>query len=544
MSKPVDQYAQKDKQLFAEVQRLKDGNFDSYQNIYELSKNYIYKVIYDIVQDHHTTEDMMQETYLQVYNKIDSLREAQAFYVWAGRIASNLTLRYLQKYRREVLVEASDDDGEDFIFDKMVNDNEAFIPESVLENEEQQRIIAGILESLSPEQKLTVQYFYYEEMSVNDIAAQMECSTGTVKSRLNYARKSLKTAVSQFETDNDVKLYSLSSLPIFFLVFKHLSEVLALAGQAAGTAAVAGGTMVDSATVVGGTIGDSAAAVRGDAATAGGTAGGSGAMAGFLGTVAGKVAVAAAVVVVVGGAIAVAITHSSNKETANVEEVATGTENTQSSGNDTSNAENNVVEQEFHVPWSVIAGMDRADEHFEDESGSVRDESNYYDTAGNLVCYIIYEYDTREIWGQSWLLEASTKFYYADGTPWEITEYNHTLYEEYPQYGWHQVDICTSTTVQYYPDGTIYGSYSKVAAMMDNGSWTDLSESYYNSDGSIKSSWVADEFVETVNGNWVCLKKTTYNADGSIKYYETYERDERGITTSTNRYNSDGTLRN
>lgn len=318
----LNTYSAKDEQLFKEVQKLMDGQYDSYQNVYELSRKYIYKVIYDIVQDHYTTEDMMQETYLQVYNKIGSLREAQAFYVWVGRIASNLTLRYLQKYRHEVLTETTDDDEEDFIFDKMVNDNEAFIPESVLENQEQQRIIAAILEGLSPEQKLTVQYFYYEEMSVNDIAALMECSAGTVKSRLNYARKSLKTAVSQFETDNNVKLYSLSGLPIFFLVFKDLCEALVLAAQASGTAAVAGGSMIGSASMAGGTVGSNAAiaggtaisggevvtgmaesidaAVSGGTATVGGTAGGSTVTAG--GTAGGNVAAAGSSVISGGGA--------------------------------------------------------------------------------------------------------------------------------------------------------------------------------------------------------------------------------------------------
>lgn len=233
------QYKAKDEQLFAEVQKLMDGNYDSYEQVYELSKKYIYKIINDIVQNHHTTEDMMQETYIQIYNKIGTLREARTFYVWAGRIASNLTLRHLQKYRKEYIQSASGEDDEDFMFDKLENDHEAFIPETVLENEEQQRIIAGIIDELSPEQKLTVQYYYFEEMSVNDIAETMECSTGTVKSRLNYARKSLKDAVNKFEKNNDVKLYSISGLPIFYLVFRAASEGWSTTAGAAVVAGVA-----------------------------------------------------------------------------------------------------------------------------------------------------------------------------------------------------------------------------------------------------------------------------------------------------------------
>lgn len=250
------QYKAKDEQLFAEVQKLMDGKYDSYEQVYELSKKYIYKIINDIVQNHHTTEDMMQETYIQIYNKIGTLRDARSFYVWAGRIASNLTLRHLQKYRKEYIQSASGEDDEDFMFDKLENDHEAFIPETVLENQEQQRIIAGIIDELSPEQKLTVQYYYFEEMSVNDIAETMECSTGTVKSRLNYARKSLKDAVSKFEKSNDVKLYSISGLPIFYLVFRAASEGWSTSAGAAAVAGVASNVAGNALSEVSGGVGD------------------------------------------------------------------------------------------------------------------------------------------------------------------------------------------------------------------------------------------------------------------------------------------------
>ena len=578
MSKSVNLYEKKDKQLFAEVQKLMDGNFESYQNIYELSKNYIYKVIYDIVQDHHTTEDMMQETYLQVYNKINSLREAQAFYVWAGRIASNLTLRYLQKYRREILVEATDDDGEEFIFDTMVNDNEAFIPESVLENEEQQRIIAGILESLSPEQKLTVQYFYYEEMSVNDIAALMECSAGTVKSRLNYARKSLKTAVSQFETDNNVKLYSLSGLPIFFLVFKDLSEAMALGAGVAGAAAVAGGVIGGGAATTGGTLGGSAAVAGGTAigetvaaasggtvATTGaagvvsggavaatgaagvasggtvaaagaagsasvaagggtiaaagtaGTAGGAGATAGFLGTVAGKVAVAAAVAVV-GGAAVVAVT--------------------QTLGNGDSAVESNAVKQEFVDPWTIIySSQEDILENLDVEPGSNLDsraKDSWYDKDGNLLVYQVVEMAVIQVCGETHCV--SSKYYYPDGTLWYTQEYSNYSYSDYPQYGWYGVETYTENVMAYYSDGTVFTNCSYEFAQ-----GYEISCTYYDNDGLVRS-YAEYEYAELDNGRWERVKGSRYDADGSLIAYNTFEYDENGELIRDNFYNADGEL--
>lgn len=296
----LNRFKEKDELLFVEVQSLMNGNQESYEQVYALSERYIHKIIYDIVRDEHTTEDMMQETYLQIYNKINTLREAKSFYIWAGRIASNLTLRYLQKYRKEFLQEELDDEGE-FIFERVVNDHEAFIPETVLDNEEQQRIIAEILDGLSPEQKLTVQYYYFEEMSVGDIAATMGCSEGTVKSRLNYARKSLKTAINTFEVKHDVKLYSLASLPLFYLFFRGIAE---------GTITLSPEGNAD-ITKSGDANGQNVASPV-EAVTSGSSAG-----TGFLGTIAGKAVLGIAVLAI--GAAAVGVVAAGlNREPADV----------------------------------------------------------------------------------------------------------------------------------------------------------------------------------------------------------------------------------
>ena len=398
----ANQYKAKDEQLFAEVQKLMDGKFDSYEQVYELSKKYIYKIINDIVQNHHTTEDMMQETYIQIYNKIGTLRDARSFYVWAGRIASNLTLRHLQKYRKEFIQSASGEDDEDFMFDKLENDHEAFIPETVLENEEQQRIIAGIIDELSPEQKLTVQYYYFEEMSVNDIAETMECSTGTVKSRLNYARKSLKDAVNKFEKNNDVKLYSISGLPIFYLVFRASSEgwfaaasgaAVATGGAAVGSAsgsavaeagsvvAEAGSIAVETSSVAGaaGTASTGASTVVASTSVASATAATAGG--GFLSTVVGKVVIVVVTVVVGAGSATAgaAISENALKDSGRYESVM---EQVEASKSDESlnrfqdvlkNLLNNRLENN-----STITDADTSADSIHKLMGDASEELNYY----------------------------------------------------------------------------------------------------------------------------------------------------------------------
>lgn len=355
---------------------------------------------------------------------------------------------------------------------------------------------------------------------------------GTVKSRLNYARKSLKTAISQFETDNNVKLYSLSSLPIFFLVFKDLSEVLALAAGTAGAATVAGGAVGGGASVAGGSIGGGAAAaggtvgggavagnagaaVSGVGAAAAGSAGGVGAI-GFLGTVAGKVAIAAAVVFL-GGAAAFAVTLSLRNEP----------------------SDGNAVKQEYVEPSTIINDpeVDCIIEDIEVEPGSNLNSGikySYYDVEGNLLLYQVYEWTVIEEYGEEEIISSS--YYYADGTPWDIREYSNYDYGDYPQYGWYGVETYTENNVRYYPDGTIYTHTSYEYANRH-----EVRENYYNADGSLRSYGIY-EYAEVADNRWERIKGTRYNPDGSVRAYNTFEYDENGELKRDNFYNADGDL--
>ena len=252
----MNNYYEQDEQLYQSVYSLMSGNADSYYTMYDLSIKYIYKIIYDIVKDYHTTEDLVQETYIIIYNKINTLQDARKFYSWAGRIATNLAYRYMQNNKRELLALDSEDGAAEFIFEVATQDNEEFIPENILMDKERQRLLAEIIDGLSVEQKLSVQYFYYEEMSVSEIAEAMGCTTGTVKSRLNYARKAIKAAVIDLAENQGTKLYSLSALPLFYILFRQAVAEFAFAGATAGvTSVVAGMTTAGSMVSGAGTSG-------------------------------------------------------------------------------------------------------------------------------------------------------------------------------------------------------------------------------------------------------------------------------------------------
>ena len=95
------------------------------------------------------------------------------------------------------------------------------MPEESVDYGATKKIMQGILNQLSEEQRLCVLMYYYEELSISEIADTLDCSTGTVKSRLNYARKYIKNEVENLEKKG-TKLYSIAPLP--FLVWMLRSQ--------------------------------------------------------------------------------------------------------------------------------------------------------------------------------------------------------------------------------------------------------------------------------------------------------------------------------
>lgn len=146
--------------------------------------------------------------------------------------------------------------------------NDQLTPDSILDTEETRRMIVEMVDALPPIQRLCVLLYYYDEMSIKDIAAALEVPEGTIKSRLYYARRTIKKNAERTAAQG-TPLYGLSPLP--FLQYFLQQEI-----SDSGLHAAALHTLVQ--TVLAGAA--SAAAVTGTAAaaTALGTLAGRGAL--------------------------------------------------------------------------------------------------------------------------------------------------------------------------------------------------------------------------------------------------------------------------
>ena len=104
---------------------------------------------------------------------------------------------------------------------------EEFLPQQILESKEKQKIIKDIIDNLPLVQKTVVYLYYFNELSLSEVAQEMECSEGTIKSRLNYARKKIKTEVDGWETKG-TKLYGIGVSVLVLLLKSQIQEVRAM----------------------------------------------------------------------------------------------------------------------------------------------------------------------------------------------------------------------------------------------------------------------------------------------------------------------------
>ena len=203
------------------VEEFKNGDESKFEVIYLETSNKLYNYIFSL-SDSLNNEDCMelvQETYIQVNNKIDTLKDSKAFTSWMFTIARNKTLRYLEKRKKEVLLS---EEGQG-VFESQLETDMDLLPQEILDSKEKQRMILDILNSLPEEQKEAIYLRYYNGLSVKEIAEKLSVSDGTVKSRLNYGRKKIQAEVEALEKKG-TKLYGITGLPFIYFLLRYLLQ--------------------------------------------------------------------------------------------------------------------------------------------------------------------------------------------------------------------------------------------------------------------------------------------------------------------------------
>lgn len=203
------------------VLSAKNGNKKAFDKLYELTSNDVWFTCVSLLKDEENAKDIMQETYITAFLKLDTLKDEEKFCGWLTAIATNKSKNKLKgkvEYQidDEVLIAETETD-------------ELMLPEEYINKAEKRKVLLQIIEdTLSFNQYQVVLMFYFNELSIAEIAQALEISEGTVKSRLNSSRAKMKTAIEDYENKSGDKLHGVVVVPFFTTIFKEEAKSLAV----------------------------------------------------------------------------------------------------------------------------------------------------------------------------------------------------------------------------------------------------------------------------------------------------------------------------
>ena len=194
------------------VQAAKKGDRQAFEALVEKYKNPVYAVILPKVKNSHQAEDLAQETFVQAYKSLSSMKDSEKVGFWLCGIARNITNRWLTRKRRNdyslegLMVEAP------WLEEKMLRLPYHTSEETPLERMQRtqtHQLLWRCLMKLPDISKEILFLFYMREMKQNEIARFLDISLTAVRNRLSDARKRLKQEMIDM-VENAVQSQSLA----------------------------------------------------------------------------------------------------------------------------------------------------------------------------------------------------------------------------------------------------------------------------------------------------------------------------------------------
>lgn len=178
------------------ITRSLDNDLDAFEQLVNLYQNRVYLLSYQLAGNHADAQDLAQEVFIRAFGALKGFRNEADFGTWLHRINVNLWLNMKRKQNSKTVVSLDEplQTAEGEVYRELAATEGD--PEQSLENNEFSRLVRLALRKLSREYQAVIVLREIEGYSYEEVAVILNCSIGTVKSRLNRARQMLRRKVS------------------------------------------------------------------------------------------------------------------------------------------------------------------------------------------------------------------------------------------------------------------------------------------------------------------------------------------------------------
>ncbi len=169
------------------------GSQDAYCELVNRFSGRLFSAMLHVIGSHDDAEDVVQETFVQAYVKLDTFQGNSQFFTWLYRIAFNNSLSRRRRRRPDVSLEANrESNGID-------PEDRVELPEEPMLRQEKIAMVHKGLEMLTEEHRSILVLREMDDMAYEDIAEVLDINIGTVRSRLSRARAALKAILEEIE---------------------------------------------------------------------------------------------------------------------------------------------------------------------------------------------------------------------------------------------------------------------------------------------------------------------------------------------------------
>ena len=180
------------------VRQAQGGDYTAFDTLVQKYQERVYATIYHMTSNHEDANDLTHETFIKAYKAVNSFKGDSSFFTWVYRIAVNKTINFLKGRKNKIHLSLNDLDFNAEHDPEIVTFISEKTPRRDMGLTELQEKLNEAMQKLSDVHRLVVTLHDVQGLSHEEISKIMDCNTGTVRSRLFYARQQLQGYLTEY----------------------------------------------------------------------------------------------------------------------------------------------------------------------------------------------------------------------------------------------------------------------------------------------------------------------------------------------------------
>lgn len=178
-------------QQILDALRVPSTRESAFRQLVSLYKERLYWHIRKIVLNHDDTDDVLQNTFIKIWNGVDSFRGDSSLFTWLYRIATNESITFLNQKKRKLTSSLTEEN--EFLVNNLESD-------SYFDGTHWQMLLQKAIAQLPEKQRIVFNMKYYDDIKYEDMSEILETSVGALKASYHHAVKKVEEFLKLHET--------------------------------------------------------------------------------------------------------------------------------------------------------------------------------------------------------------------------------------------------------------------------------------------------------------------------------------------------------